>query len=136
MKVFLGGTCNDSKWRDNLIKLINTEYFNPVADDWTPECMAEEIRQRSLCDVVLYVVTPKMTGTYAIAEAVDDSNKRPNKTIFMVLDTDEEMTFSVGQKKSLAQVSDMIAENGGLVFACMLHLARHLNIRHTLKRYK
>jgi hypothetical protein len=26
--VFLGGTCNESKWRDELISLLNVTYFN------------------------------------------------------------------------------------------------------------
>ena len=34
MKVFLGGTCNESKWRDDLIKLLKIDYFNPVVKDW------------------------------------------------------------------------------------------------------
>ena len=38
MKVFLGGTCNNSKWRDKLIPMLNIDYFNPVVDDWTEEC--------------------------------------------------------------------------------------------------
>ena len=28
MKVFLGGTCNGSKWRDEIIKLLEIDYFN------------------------------------------------------------------------------------------------------------
>ena len=38
MKVFLGGTCAESKWREKLIPLLKCDYFNPVVDDWTPEC--------------------------------------------------------------------------------------------------
>ena len=62
MKVFLGGTCNESTWRDDLIKKLEIDYFNPVVEDWTEECMAEEIRQRESCDYCLYVITPRMTG--------------------------------------------------------------------------
>ncbi len=36
-KVFLGGTCNESTWRDRLIKLLKINYFNPVVKDWTPK---------------------------------------------------------------------------------------------------
>ena len=32
-KVFLGGTCNESTWRDELIKKLKIDYFNPVVDD-------------------------------------------------------------------------------------------------------
>ena len=83
-KVFLGGTCNESTWRDELIKSLEIGYFNPVVDDWTPECMAEELRQRESCDYCLYVITGKLTGVYSIAEVVDDSCKRPGKTIFCI----------------------------------------------------
>lgn len=37
-KVFLGGTCANTTWREELIKLIKgISYFNPVVDDWTLE---------------------------------------------------------------------------------------------------
>ena len=52
---------------------MKIDYFNPVVDDWTPECQDEEIRQRELCDYCLYTITPKMTDVYSIAEVVDDS---------------------------------------------------------------
>ena len=87
-KVFLGGTCNESTWRDKLIKMLEIDYFNPVVDDWTEECYQEELRQREICDYCLYVITPRMTGVYSIAEVVDDSNKRPEKTIFCILNHD------------------------------------------------
>lgn len=40
-RVFLGGTCADTTWRSELIPLLEDkkiEYFNPVVEDWTPEC--------------------------------------------------------------------------------------------------
>ena len=49
-KVFLGGTCNESTWRDKLIAMLEIDYFNPVVDDWTEECYQEELRQREICD--------------------------------------------------------------------------------------
>ena len=36
-KVFLGGTCNGSTWREELIPILEINYFNPVVSDWTPE---------------------------------------------------------------------------------------------------
>ena len=119
MKIFLGGTCNNSKWRDELIpklKKLKIDYFNPVVEDWTEECQIEEIKQRNICDYCLYVITPKMTGTYSIAEVVDDSNKRPKKTLFLILPTDDKEEFTKSQLKSLYQVRDMVKKNGGNVF--------------------
>lgn len=128
MKVFLGGTCNESTWRDELISMLEIEHFNPVVPDWIPECMAEELRQRELCDYCLYVITPRMTGMYSIAEVVDDSNKSPEKTIFCVLPVDF-LHFTEGQMRSLEQVGKMVERNGGKFFTSLDDVARHLNGR-------
>lgn len=107
--VFLGGTCNDSTWRETLISQLEVSYFNPVVEDWTEECMAEELRQREISNFCLYVITADMTGVYSIAEAIDDSNKRPDKTIFSFV----EDGFNRHQIKSLMQVAKMVKSNGG-----------------------
>ena len=49
-KVFLGGTCNESTWRDRLIEMLEIDYFNPVVDDWTEECYEEGLRRREICE--------------------------------------------------------------------------------------
>jgi len=126
-KVFLGGTCNESGWRKTLITWLTIDYFNPVVDDWTTDCMSEEIKQRESCDFCLYVITPKMTGVYSIAEVIDDSNKRPEKTIFVILHEDEGSTFTKGQFKSLGSVAKMVDGNGGKVFFSLHSVAGYLN---------
>lgn len=126
MKVFLGGTCNESTWRDELIPLLKIDYFNPVVDDWTPQCMEEELYQRKVCDFCLYVITPKMTGVYSIAEVVDDSNKRPSKTIFCFLEYDDTY-FTEGQIKSLNSVARMVEGNGAKFCSSLEEVAAYLN---------
>ena len=132
MKVFLGGTCNNSTWREKLIPMITIDFYNPVVEDWTPDCMAEEIKQRETCDFVLYVITPEMTGVYSIAESVDDSNKRPEKTIFCFL-TEPIITgegtkfFDTHQTKSLNAVGKMVNENGGKWCITLGDVANYVN---------
>jgi len=118
-KVFLGGTCNESTWRNRMMIHLHADglkYFNPVVDDWTPDCMEEELRQRAICDFCLYTITPKMTGVYSIAEVVDDSNKRPEKTVLVLLRDDGKKRFDKGPWKSLGAVVKMVKSNGGSVF--------------------
>ncbi|MNC08109.1 hypothetical protein D3C76_102640 [compost metagenome] len=129
MKVFLGGTCNGSKWRETLIPLLECDYFNPVVEDWTPECMDEELKQRAESDIVLYVITPYMTGVFSIAEVIDDSNKRPNKTILCILEEDGKAIWSAHQFKSLSQVARMAAENGVQVFNTLGRTAEAINLK-------
>ena len=124
-KIFLGGTCNGSVWRDKLIPLLKRPYFNPVVKDWTPECQAQEIAERESSDVLLYVITPKMTGVYSIAELVDDSHKRPASTVFCYIQEGDGLVFSSHQLKSLEQVAHLVAKNG--VKACGLGNFSQLN---------
>lgn len=136
-RVFLGGTCNESLWRDKLISMLKIGYFNPVVDDWTEECMMEERKQREICDFCLYVITPLMTGVYSIAEVIDDSNKRPDRTVFCFLDEDYvnainkegvlRKTFDYAQQKSLDQVGKMVERNGGKYCKTLAEVAEYLN---------
>jgi hypothetical protein len=117
-RVFLGGTCNESTWRDEMMDYLyawGVEYFNPVVDDWNDEAYKNELREREICDYCLYTITPKMTGVYSIAEVVDDSNKRPEKTVFVVLEEAGEV-FTDGQMRSLKAVATMVEKNGGKSF--------------------
>lgn len=132
MKVFLGGTCNESDWRERLIDMLQIDYFNPVVDDWNEECYLRELKERVLCDYCLYVITPLMTGVYSIAEVVDDSNKKPEKTLFCVLDKDttinnKTVSFDKGQMRSLSRVGTMVKNNGGHFFNTLKEVADFLN---------
>lgn len=132
MKVFLGGTCNESKWRDMLIPLLDEiDYFNPVVDDWTEEAYQNELVERRNCDVVLYCITPEMTGVYSIAEVVDDSNKRPGKTIFCWTDEFSTEKFDEGQQKSLDKVGVMVKANGGVYTTSIEEVVRELKKRNS-----
>ena len=131
-KVFLGGTCIESDWRDKLIKKLEIDYFNPVVKDWNDEAYKEELKQRKICDFLLYVITPKMTGFYSIAEVIDDSNKNPSKTIFCYLktdknDKDEKIKFENHQIKSLEAVAKMVSKNGGKCFDSLTEITDYLN---------
>lgn len=131
-KVFLGGTCNNSTWREKLISKLDSnriDYFNPVVDNWTEECIQEEIKQRKNCDYCLYTITPEMTGVYSIAEVVDDSNKRPNKTLLCILKRENGKSFTEFQIRSLKQVCDMVTKNGGKSFDSLESVAQFLNTR-------
>ena len=128
IRVFLGGTCNNSAWRDKLIPMLRCDYFNPVVEDCTHECQAEEIRQRNECDYVLYVITPRMTGIYSLAEVIDDSNKRPKRTIFLVLPEDDGAVLTNHQVKSLMAVGELVHDNGGYVASSLESVAAYLNL--------
>lgn len=127
IEVGLFGTCNDSQWREQLIPLLKCDYFNPVVKDWNEEAQKEEIEKRETCDYVLYVITPKMTGVYSIAEVVDDSNKRPEKTLFCIITNDDNNEFTEHQLKSLKMVKNLVRANLARTFETLEDVAGFLN---------
>lgn len=127
-KVFLGGTCSDSLWREELKPLLKIDYFDPVCDgEWTQEAYLRELHERETSDFVMYVVTPKMGGVYSIAEVIDDSNKRPEKTLFCYLPADDGDVFTKAELKSLKAVAKMVMKNGGKVFNNLIEMVDYLN---------
>lgn len=127
MKVFLGGTCNSSTWRGIIKPKLRVAYFGPVVDEWTEKCVAEELRQRDVCDYCLYLITPDISGVYSIAEVIDDSNKRPEKTIFCFTAECSSQLFTYTQERSLQQVGKMVTDNGGVFLISLADVIQYLN---------
>ena len=123
MKVFLGGTCSGYKWRDDLIPMLKCDYYNPIVKNWSEEDRLREVHERETADYVLYVITSGMKGVYSIAEIIDDSNKRPEKTIVCVLydNVDEQMSRSLQATLNLAK------SNGATVLNSLEDVASFLN---------
>ena len=104
MKVFLGGTVNKSSWRDKMMPKLEIDYFNPVVEEWNDEAYKQELYEREHCDYCLYIITPRLTGFYALAEIIDDSYKRPDRTVYCYILKDDEFAFTRRQIKSLEEI--------------------------------
>ncbi len=127
-KVFLGGTCNNSTWRDELIKKLTIDYFNPVVDDWNEEAAKEEEKQKKICKFHLYVITPNILGYYSIAEVVESSFLNSDNTIFCWLDKYDSKEFSKEQIKSFKAIEDLLKRNDNKnIFSNLDDLANFLN---------
>lgn len=112
-RIFLGGTCNDSTWRDELINLLQVDYFNPVVDDWTPGCQTVEMDEKeNKCNIHLYVITNDMIGVFSIAEVVDSVHNQRVTTILHVIPGG----FEKAQIKSLKAVVDLVKLRGGIAY--------------------
>ena len=137
LTLFLGGTVGKSKWREDIIPLLEhekLEYFNPVVDDWNDSAREKEyLVKNSPTTVEVYVITKDMKGVFSIAEAVDASNKKPGQTIFMV-DRDG---FNTHQLKSLDATLELIQKNGASVANSLFDVAlifKGIEINHRAKR--
>lgn len=129
MMVFLGGTVNGSKWRDELIPKLKIDYFNPIVDEWNEKAKQAEDDAKAKSDYLLFVLTPKLEGFYSIAEVVDASNKDPQKTIICVLESDDGNEWTAHQSKSLKRIEDLVSSNGGMVLNGLDECADFLNYK-------
>lgn len=127
MKVFLGGTMNDSIWRKEIISNLEIDYFNPMVDVWDEKAQLNEIKEKEICDFLLFVITPLMTGVYSIAEVVDASNKTPEKTILCIMESDDGKEWTNSQRSSLNAVENLVHSNGAFVFKSLEETASFLN---------
>ena len=128
--VFLGGTCASSTWREELIPMLDPEkvtFFNPVVEDWTPECQAEEDFHRENDDICLYVITPEGEGFYSYVEVTDDSNKRPEKTVLCILPEANGKVFSKHEAKCALKTAKLVHNNGATVVESLEQVANYVN---------
>ena len=125
MKVFLGGTCSGYKWRDDLIPMIECDYFNPIVKNWSETDRLREVHERETSDYILYVSTSGIKGVYSIAEIIDDSNKRPEKTIVCILYDGIEKKMA----HSLKAVVNLAVSNGVTSCSSLHEVASFLNAR-------
>ena len=130
VKVFLGGTCASSTWREELIEMLDSERvetFNPVVKDWTPECQAVEDYHRATDDICLYVITPEGEGFYSFVEVTDDSNKRPESTVLCILEEANGKKFEGHNLKCALKTAKLVANNGVVVVDSLEKVAQFLN---------
>ncbi|WP_304431131.1 hypothetical protein [Romboutsia ilealis] len=127
MKVFLGGTCSGWKWRDKLQSLLKCDFYNPIVKNWGEADRLREVHERETADYVLYGITNGIRGVYSIAEVVDDSNKRPEKTLFLNLYKEDDRDYTKQMNHSLKAVENLLKENGVKCFNTIESVVNFLN---------
>ena len=125
-KIFLGGTCAETTWREKLIANLHVSCFNPVVEDWTEDCQRRErIEKETYCNIHFYLISKEMIGVFSIAEVVDSVHQSNKRTILHVLPDG----FGKSQLKSLKAVVDLVNQRGGIAYMDndLLRSARVLN---------
>ena len=128
--VFLGGTCNGSTWRDELIPQLDEKTvspFNPVVEHWDEEAQKREDFHKANDDYTLYVLTPEMTGVYSVFEVAMDSMKRPGRVICCILKERDGKAFEGHMLKNMSKIKKDLINNGTLVFDSLEEVADFLN---------
>lgn len=122
-KVFIKGISNKSIWKNELVNIRKNDITNIE--------YIEKLEDKRNCDYFLHIITPRLVDISHIAEIIDDSNKKPSKTIFCILDKDTNpmldnsfntknlpahinyINFTYEQLKHLNEIGDIVKNNGG-----------------------
>ena len=129
LSIFLGGTCGSSTWRNKLIPMLNEhcDAFNPVVENWTPECQALEDEHKKNDDINLFVITPETNAPYSLFEIGCEATKHPKRTVVCFLDNENGTTFEGQQAKAVKKMMKDLKEMGVAVYDNLDDLAADLN---------
>jgi hypothetical protein len=113
--VFLGGTCANSTWRQELIAMLseNVPYFDPQVPDWTPEDAAREDACKPVSRFNVFVITGDALGTYSGWEIHQEATNDAAKLIFATVgELPENQVKGVAKiKKGLIRMGATVCEN-------------------------
>jgi hypothetical protein len=126
-KMFLGGTCAGPKWRDQFIPTVKCKCYNPIVPNCSESDRLREVYERETSDIILYTITNGMKGVYSIAEIVDDSNKRPKKSIFCNLYRDDGTPETIQMSISIKATEELLKANGVLCFDNLKDVSDYVN---------
>jgi raw len=75
LDVFLGGSCNPTTWRHDIaipmLDRAGVTYYNPQADNWSPELVDVETRAKDHADQLLFVIDSDTRAIASILEATE-----------------------------------------------------------------
>ena len=109
---FLGGTCANSTWRQDLIAMLNDNvpYFDPQVADWTPADAERKDACKPVAKLNVFVITGDALGTYSDREIHEEAVKDPSKLIFCTVGTLPE-----NQVKGIAKIKKGLTRMGATV---------------------
>ena len=117
MKIHIGGGLDEkSNALSSLKSKLKVDYFDPSTLPNDFHSFKINKNEWTNCDYCLYLITPLMKGFDNIVNVVDDSNKRPNKTVFCFITQDSDSKFTEHQIKSLKAIGEMVKKNGAQWF--------------------
>lgn len=125
LRVYLGGTL-ESNWRESLIPLINTMYYDPTKQS---SLAMEESRYIEECDIYVFTITPRHKQVFSLGGHLLDKIKQKGADgviLHVVLD-DDGVTFTPAQMKVVWNNYKYFERKKLLCFDDIDSLAKYLN---------
>lgn len=129
--VFLGGTCANSTWREELIKQLHdgVPFFDPQVAEWTEADAAREDACKPVAKYNVFVITGDALGTYSGWEIHEEASKDASKLIFCTVGELPE-----NQVKGINKIKKGLVKMGATVCESLGEIADILNNAYTLEK--
>ena len=123
---FLGGTCADSTWRQELIPMLHNEvaFFDPqlAPGQWNEEAAEAEDACKEVCRTLVFVLTPDSLSAYSGFEIGCLCTQNAQRVIFCAYGE-----FPENQVKGITKIARDVAKMGGTVCNSLEEIATLLN---------
>lgn len=123
---FLGGTCAESTWRQELIPLLkeNVPFFNPqlAPGEWNDAAAKAEDDCKKTCKILVFVLTADSISAYSGFEIGILTSKYPEKMVFLAYGE-----FPENQQKGISKIARDVGKMGGTVCNTLEEIAELLN---------
>jgi hypothetical protein len=134
--VYLGGTENDSTWRDMLVpKVSGVRCYIPSNPDWDKDALAREQSIRRSATLLLFTYTPRQQLPDLAAEVILAAVHSPERVVFCVKAEDfEAELFTKAQSDALGRIGQMVLDLGGAFIPSFDDLPSFLRTRLGVKK--
>ena len=129
--VFLGGTCANSTWREELIKQLHggVPFFDPQVAEWTEADAAREDACKPVAKYNVFVITGDALGTYSGWEIHEEASKDASKLVFCTVGE-----LPDNQVKGINKIKKGLVKMGAIVCESLDEIADILNAAYTLEK--
>jgi hypothetical protein len=136
--VFLGGACNPTTWRRDLLMPfldgLGVSYYNPQVDEWHPDLIAVEREAKEKAKIYFFVVSNQTRGLASMIEVAELVSRaffsRSNVHVLVMIDdvparnhviAGEELTVAAIQDLNRARMylREIVLLHGGRLFGDM-----------------
>lgn len=107
-KVFLGGACGTTTWREEIIPELEKhgiDYYNPQVKEWSEELIEIEAKAKEDADILLFVISKETRSIASMIEAAEYIAK--GREILLVIENIDDGQEIAGQKITGQELKDL-----------------------------
>jgi len=110
--VFIAGRGDYGNWRSEIKRLLGDNVITAESSGRGLVNAQHDAFEKEHADAIVFVITPSALSTFDLANAVNESNKRPEKTIVCFLSAGNEWMHDPRRYAELSEVRAILESNG------------------------